>query len=223
MNPISRTAAAYTAFAVVLAVGLPIATRGQGALAPPGPPQPTMHSLEEVYQGVATASRNSVLLTNAMGQMDWQDILNIESALAVCTQDVSRMASALGNIAVDWSVIGHCCQVITNALGPVNWSDVILIRGSSAQTLAVAQKTDTNVCYLTNLLAAVDWPAISSATSNVALLVASFTNVAWDLQTINERLGDVTNRMAAADAKLDAIWSVVQENNVLLHSLTNSP
>ena len=156
--------------AILLAIacaGLPVfRAYAQGSLTPPGPPAPMMYSLEDIHDDIAAVGGNLLVMTNALGDMNWSDVMAIQQVLVVVTQKVGAIEAVM--MEVDWDSLKHIAH---------------------------------------------DLPIITNAISGL-----------WhDINAIHDGIASLSNRFSAVEGELQNVRHIVEENNALLHTITNSP
>lgn len=157
---------------LLLAFGTVATTvHAQGALTPPGPPGPTMYSLQDIHDDVSELSDGWSIITNALGTMDWNDILQTWMVCQVLTQQIHSATNVFAE--EYWPVISNACfdlRVITNALADVDWNDILFL------SLQMASLTN-DVGAMATLFESINWGAIS----NLAVAWPVVTNALWNL------------------------------------------
>ncbi len=191
----------YVAWAALVLVGTHRLTHAQGELHPPGPPEPTMYSLQEIYKQVDAVWMETFVISNTLAYLDYTTGAILKNTI-VLTNVVSG---------VDWVTISALpvhLEALTNALGGVDWQDIRDIG-------ATVENIEQNVSALTNMF--------DSAESNIAAIASNTEVMVESLAVIESRTSTTTNVLAAMKLDLEAIRLTVEENNAMLHSLTNSP
>jgi hypothetical protein len=97
--------------------------------------------------------------------------------------------------------------------------------GSDSMRLSVVTSPDSFSSALTNLTAMVAEMsyALEYVAANTALITNMSSNVSDKLEILNARTAATSNSVAAIQSELATIRAIVEENNALLHSLTNAP
>ena len=160
-------------------------------------------------------SSNMVTITNALGQMNWHDILNLQAAMGSVTQDVSAMRTQFTN--VQWGALSGISSnmvTITNALGQMNWHDILNLQAAMGSVTQDVSRLRTD-------FGAVQWGALSNLSSDVGVITNSLgqmraqfaavnwsalTNISADVATITNALGNMNwNDVVRLTSNVDAL------------------
>lgn len=88
--------------------------QAQGSLTPPGPPAPSMYSLEDIYE-------SAVSLTNALMGMNWADVRQIQADVSAITntlwalQDLDRVAGTMEDWTNSTADLARSLVAVSNA------------------------------------------------------------------------------------------------------------
>ncbi|MGQ9660794.1 MAG: hypothetical protein ACUVWX_00470, partial [Kiritimatiellia bacterium] len=132
------------------------------------------------WGSLSNISSDVSVITNALGQMKWQDVLDLVKAVDGLTTNVGGIRTDIAKVdwdklsRVDWVTLAGVSgdlSVLTNQLRGADWDDV--------------KRLSTDVAGLTNSLLAVNWPAITGMADDVRNISTSVAGVNWnDVTTI---------------------------------------
>ena len=158
---------------------------------------------------------NMIVVTNALGPMDWQDIMDMSAIMVGMSNEFYK---------VDWTQMGTVSSntaAILAAMGQMNWDDVLALSNQFAQvdwnvlggvssnmvtiTNALGQMNWGDILFLTNQFGQVDWTALGQLSDDVVSITNQLGLMNWnDVLVLTNQFGQV-NWPALAQMSTDVI------------------